>query len=156
MLAGSVKEPTQANLRVCLPWFWSLWRRANGVDGLLLACRGPLSLTCMYVPYVHLLGLLYDPCCLHSLLCLGAGMVLTSWECQGTPRLGSKAILPVCSDRISWEGVAGLCWLALSSVSRTSTIQSSCASDASAPSCVAFPRSDFREPHINHPELMCV
>ena len=36
------------------------WRPA---DGLLVTyfCRGPLSLTSIYVPYVHLLGLLYDP-----------------------------------------------------------------------------------------------
>ena len=48
---GSAKEPTQANLRVCLPWFWSLLPRANG---LFVAdfCRGLLSLTRIYATVV--------------------------------------------------------------------------------------------------------
>ena len=45
------------------------------------------------IPLVHLRGLLRESYCLHSRLCLGAGMVLTSWEFQGT-NPGKLARLP--------------------------------------------------------------
>ena len=45
-------------------------------------------------PLVHLLGLVYDACCLLAfVVLLGAGMVYASWECQET-NPGKLASLP--------------------------------------------------------------
>ena len=55
-------------------------------EGGMRACR-------FNSPLVHLLGLVHDPYCLHSRLCLGAGMVLPSWEFEGT-NPGKLAGLP--------------------------------------------------------------
>ena len=48
--------------------------------------------------------------CLHSRLCLGAGTVLTSWECQGTNpgKLASLPALGLVTFGDFWRRVDGL------------------------------------------------